>query len=124
MAYTFRIDKSARIVRETWTGTVTLAELQESSREEWAHPDYSPGFSLISDFRLATAHITADEVLLFASWFSGEDTPRRHAIIVAKQSGLDMGGMFSMIRDSIGDNRKETQLFFSSAAAETWIAQA
>jgi hypothetical protein len=124
MTYTFQIDKSARLVRETWTGTVTLAELQESSRAEWAHPDYSPGFSVISDFRLAVADITADEVLRFASWFSGEDTPRRHAIIIAKQSGLDMAGIFSMIRDSIGDEQKETQLFFSPAAAETWISQA
>src|SRR5690348_11209889 len=98
MAYAFTIDASARVIRETWTGKVTADEMQESCRAEWAHPDYRPGFSLISDFRLAETSMSADEVELFASWFSGngEDTPRRHAIIVSKQSGLDLGGMFSI----------------------------
>ena len=123
MAYTFSIDSLARVIRETWTGSVTLTELEESSRAEWAHEDYRPGFSVISDFRKAESALTADEVLRFASWFSGEDTPRKHAIVVSKQTGLDHGGIFSMIRDSVGDQGRVTQLFFSLAAAEAWMAQ-
>ena len=67
--------------------------------------------------------LSTDEVLKFASWFSGENAPRKLAIIVSKQHGLDLGGMFSMIRDSVGEPSTRTQLFFSKVAAETWIAE-
>lgn len=121
MPYSFSIDTEVGVVRETWTGEVTIDDLKQSSIEEWAHADYRPGFAIISDFRDAYSHLTADEVLAFASWFSGEDTPRKHAIVVSKQQGLDLGGMFSMIRDSVGDPGRLTQLFFSLIAAENWI---
>jgi hypothetical protein len=124
MPYTFVIDKSRCLVRETWTGNVTFADLQKSSQEEWSHPDYRPGFSVISDFRAAESDMTADEVLRFASWFSGEDTPRRHAIVISKQNGIDLAGMFSIIRDSVGESERETQLFFSLVAAEAWVERA
>lgn len=123
MPYTFSIDNDAEVIRETWTGEVTLQELEESCRVEWVHADYRPGLDLISDFREAFSQLTADEVLRFASWFSGDEAPRRHAIIVSKQNGLDLAGIFSMIRESAGDQQKLTQLFFSKVAAEAWIAE-
>ena len=123
MAYTFLIDKAARLIRETWTGEVTIADLEDSCRDEWEHPDYIPGMALISDFRESWSNISADEVLRFASWFSSEDTPRKHAIVVSTQRSLDLGGLFTMIRDTNGEDRKRTQLFFSYVAAESWVAQ-
>lgn len=123
MPFSFSIDREAGVVREIWTGEVTIADLEASCRAEWAHADYRPGFSIISDFRESFSSLSADEVLRFASWFSGEDTPRKHAIVVSKQHGLDMGGLFAIIRDSVGDPTKTTQLFFSINAAENWISE-
>jgi hypothetical protein len=124
MPYTFSIDAEAGVIREIWTGEVTLADLEASCHDEWKHPDYVPGLNLISDFRNAYSNLSAEEVLRFASWFSDEDAPRKHAIVVSKQTGLDLAGIFSMIRESAGDRQKLTQMFFSPVAAEAWVVEA
>jgi len=121
MPFSFVIDTSANLIRETWTGSVDVEQLRESCRQEWAHPRYRQGMPLISDFRNAENALSADEVLQFASWFSCEDKPLRHAIVVVREAGLDMANIYSMIADCPTDPRSETQIFFSYAAAENWV---
>jgi hypothetical protein len=123
MPYSFVIDKEARVIRETWTGRVDIPELIESCKVEWQHPDYCKGLRMISDFRDAYAEITADEILKFASWFSGEDVPTKHAIVISRESGLALASMFTMICDSTRGDSKTTQLYFSRDSAERWIAE-
>ncbi|MBC7983051.1 MAG: hypothetical protein H7Y02_04265 [Candidatus Obscuribacterales bacterium] len=120
MPFKFHIDTQANVIRETWSGTVDLEQLQESCRQEWTHPDYKSGMSLISDFRIAEGNITADEVLWFASWFSCKDTPVKHAIVVSRELGLDLAEMYTLIS---GATEAGTQIFLSYAMAESWIMQ-
>jgi phage-related protein len=121
MPFSFQIDHHANLIRETWTGTVDIEQLRESCRQEWAHPEYRPGMPMISDFRDAEAILSADEVLQFASWFSDEDKPSKHAIVVSRELGLDMAGMYTLISDAAPGGDSSTQIFFSYAAAESWV---
>jgi hypothetical protein len=121
MPFTFHIDTQADLIRETWSGSVDIAQLKESCRQEWAHPHYRPGMPLISDFRKAENQLSADEVLQFASWFSCEDKPIKHAIVVAREIGLDMANVYTLIGDSAQANQSCTEIFFSYAAAENWV---
>ena len=121
MAYEFHIDLPAGIIRETWTGTLDYAELVESCRAEWKHPDYRPGLFVLSDFRRARARLTADEALQFASWFSNDEAPPRHAIVVRRELGMDLASMFSMIRESHKPETERTRIFFSYTAADLWL---
>ena len=123
MPYTFVIDKTAGIVRETWTGAVDLKQLEQSSAEEWAHPDFSARYNLISDFRDAEAQVSVDDVLKFASWFGTANTPRKHAIVVRRETGLELASIFSMIRDTESHQKSETRLFFSYQQAENWLLE-
>ncbi|HTE42663.1 MAG TPA: hypothetical protein VK629_17715 [Steroidobacteraceae bacterium] len=124
MPFTFSIDKAAGVIREVWTGRVDLAQLEESCRLEWSHPDYDRQFKLMSDFRASEADISADDVLRFASWFSGEDPPPKHAIVIARESGLALGGVFAMICDTVThEHSQATRLFFSISTAERWLQE-
>ena len=132
MPYRFTIDHNADVIRETWMGTVDVAELIESCREEWAHPDYRSGLNLLSDFRNAKGDMTADEVLKFASWFSNDEAPVRHAIVVRRERAFDFACLFSMIRDSAeasfvkdqlpDTGTSQTRLFFSYSEADAWVS--
>jgi hypothetical protein len=121
MPYIFLIDKKDNVIRETWTGIFDLAQLKDSCYAEWSHPDYRRGLNILSDFRQAIGRVSVDEVLQFASWFSNDDAPTRHAIVVRRERALDFAGMFSMIRDSDRPHDSQTRLFFSYAEAEAWV---
>jgi len=93
----------------------------DSCRDQWSHPDYRKGFNILSDFRRARSNLTADDVLTFASWFSNEDAPLKHALVVRRQRALDYAGIFSMLRDSDHVSQNSTRLFFSCTQAESWL---
>jgi hypothetical protein len=138
MPYSFVIDNRADVIRETWIGTFDLNDLIESCRVEWAHPDFRSGLKMLSDFRNAKGKLTADDVLKFASWFSNDEAPVRHAIVVRRERAFDFANLFSMIRESVEPQAKQaaagqsqasqstssqTRLFFSYAEADAWLAQ-
>jgi hypothetical protein len=140
MPYSFVIDNNAEVIRETWIGTFDLDELIESCHVEWAHPDYRSGLKMLSDFRNARGELTADDVLKFASWFSNDEAPVRHAIVVRRERAFDFANMFSMIRESVETQvvqarpapqqaaesvarASQTRLFFSYAEADAWIVE-
>lgn len=122
MPFKFQIDTSANVIRETWQGKVDAQQLIESCKQEWAHRDYRKGMPLISDFRRAEAMLSADEVLQFASWFSCGDTPSIHAIVVSRETGLDLASIYNLLSSGTDTSSALTEIFFSYVAAENWIA--
>jgi len=116
------IDKKDHIIRETWTGIFDLEQLKDSCYAEWSHPDYCNGLSLLSDLRLAKGKVSVEDVLKFASWFSNDAVPPRHAIVVRRERAFDFAGMFSMIRESDNPSDSQTRLFFSYVEAEAWVS--
>jgi hypothetical protein len=124
MAYEFVIDTAANIIRETWTGRVDLAQLKQSSREEWEHPDYRKNMNMIVDFRQAKMDITADDVWEFATWFNQRESLTKLATVVSREVGFGMLRMFASISTASGGgvNDNNVRIFYSLAAAEAWIA--
>jgi hypothetical protein len=93
-----------------------------SCHDQWSHPDYRKGLNILSDFRRARSRLTADDVLKFASWFSNEDAPPKHAVIVRRQLGLDHANIFTIIRESTNPDKNDTRIFFSVIQAESWLS--
>ena len=121
MPYIFLIDNKDNVIRETWTGTFDLQQLKESCYAEWSHPDYRNDLSILTDLRQARGKVSVEDVLKFASWFSNDNAPPRHAIVVRRERAFDFAGMFSMIRESDNSNDSLTRLFFSYVEAEAWL---
>ena len=122
MPYTFSIDRKSNVIREVWRGSLDLQQLIDSCHDQWSHPDYRKGLNILSDFRWARSRLSADDVLKFASWFSNEDAPPKHAIVVRRQLGLDLANIFTIIRESTQLNQNGTRLFFSCTQAESWLS--
>jgi hypothetical protein len=125
MAFEFVIDCASNTIRETWTERVDFAQLKESSRQEWAHPDYRTGMHMICDFRLAKMDLTADEVWEFASWFGERESVTKHAIVVSREAGFGMSRMFASISATPAAGQEHgdhVRVFYSLEAAEAWIS--
>jgi hypothetical protein len=122
MPYTFSIDLDSNVIREVWRGPLDLQQLMNSCHDQWVHPDYRKGLNILSDFRRARSRLTADDVLKFASWFSNDDAPPKHAIVVRRQLGLDHANIFTIIRESTNPQNNDTRIFFSVTQAESWLS--
>jgi hypothetical protein len=121
MPFTFEIDTSAEVIRETWTGVVDMQQIQDSCIKEWAHNDYKPRMSMISDFRQATTNIETKDVVKFALWFGDKDPPARHAIVVGREFSLGFAKMFGLMSDAAQHASNTTKAFRSYEAAEEWL---
>jgi hypothetical protein len=121
MPFQFEIDTAANIVRETWTGNVTLAELKDSSRKEWAHPDFHPDMHMLSDFRSCVVEISTEQMWGFVSFMSQQDTKGRHALVVSREVGFGLARMYSSISEGLTHNADKLQVFYEYADAEAWL---
>jgi hypothetical protein len=124
MPFTFEIDKTCSVIRETWTGRVDIAQFKDSCLKEWAHPDYKTRMPMISDFRQATSGITPQDMVQFALWFGDKDPPARHAIIVGRESGFGFGKMFALMSDAAKKTTNATKVFKSFEEAQDWMGVA
>jgi hypothetical protein len=122
MAYQFVIDPAANVIRETWTGRVDLEQLKQSSREEWAHPDYRKNMDMIVDFREARMDITPDDVWEFAEWFNPRESLGKLATVVSREASFGILRMFGSISENMSAEQNNVRVFYSLAAAEAWIA--
>lgn len=121
MPFVFEIDTAAKVVRETWTGHVDLAQFKDSCIKEWAHRDYKPRMPMISDFRQAVSGIDVKDVTQFAMWFGDKDPPSKHAIVVGREVGFGFARMFALMSDAAKHETDKTRVFYSYADAEAWL---
>jgi len=124
MPYEFVIDVPNNVIRETWTGSATMAQLKESSRQEWAHPDYHQDMNMLSDFRRCIVEITVEEMWGYVSWFGQQESLRRHALVVAREVGFGLARMFSSISEGQKHYSESLQVFYDYAEAEAWLVSA
>ncbi len=120
MSFEFVIDTDAQIIRETWTGSIDLPQLKDSSRQEWAHRDYQKHLHMISDFRAAVVELTSSEMWTFVRWFAQTESLGKFALVVSREVGFGVARMFS----SISEDTKYSdsmRVFYSLEAAEAWI---
>ena len=114
MPFVFVIDGAGNQIRETWTGTVTAAELRESCRQEWADPAYRRGMDMLSDFSQATLDITHDELRRFAQFIGQQEAVRRHAIVVGRLVGTQREQI--AVLKAYGYGRLELSLHYGQLA--------
>ena len=122
MPYQFVIDKSAGIIRETWTGSVNLQQIKESCHEEWSHPDYHKDMHMISDFRDAKVELSSSELWMFVRWFGQQESLGKHAMVVSREVGYGLARMFSSISEGKQNYADALRIFHSLEDANEWIA--
>ena len=121
MPFEFSIDTTANVIRETWSGNVDLAQLKESCRQEWAHPDYQKRLHLISDFGGATVNLSSSDIWNFVRWFGQNESLGKFALVVSREVGFGLARMFSSISEDSKQYSESMRIFYSSAEAEAWI---
>lgn len=121
MPFEFVIDTEANVIRETWTGSVDLLQLKESCRKEWADPNYQKHLHMISDFTNARVDISATDIWSFVRWFSGQESLRKHALVVSREVGYGLARMFSSMSDDSKQYSQAMRIFYSTDSAEEWI---
>jgi hypothetical protein len=121
MPFEFVIDKQAKVIRETWTGSIDLAQLKDSCRQEWAHPDYQRQLHMLSDFSRAQVDVTSNEIWTFVRWFGAQEALGKHALVVSREVGFGLARMFSSISEDAKKHFESMRIFYSTDAAEEWL---
>jgi hypothetical protein len=121
MPFEFVIDPAANVIRETWSGNVDLAQLKESCRQEWAHPDYQKRLHMISDFSRANVDLSSSDMWTFVRWFGQNESLGKFALVVSREVGYGLARMFSLISEDSKQYSDSMQIFYSYADAEAWI---
>ena len=121
MAFQFVIDVQANVIRETWTGPVSLENLFESCQLEWADPRYRKQMSMLSDFRAARIDITHEELRGFADFMGRQEAVQRHAIVVSRQVGFGLARMFTSLSEASSPYWDSLRVFFDFDEAERWV---
>ena len=124
MPYQFSIDVERNLVRECYTGPVTVEDLIACSKEEWAHPDYHGGMDVIVDCRDARFQLTRDQMHDYAALLASTDAVGRQAIIVSTTLGRGLARMFELTAESSFDVWKDSRVFTSIEDAELWLSGA
>ena len=124
MPFEFAIDKQAKVIRETWTGSIDLVQLKDSCRQEWAHPDYQKHLNMLSDFSRAKVEVTASEIWTFVRWFGAQEVLGKHALVVSREVGFGLARMFSSISEDTKKHFQSMRIFYSTSDAEHWLASA
>lgn len=124
MPYQFSIDVQRNLVRERYSGTVTVQDLIECSKEEWAHPDYKGGMDVIVDARGTVFQVTREEMRDYAALLASKDAVGRQAIIVSTTLGRGLARMFELTAESSFDVWKDSRVFTTIEEAELWLSGA
>jgi hypothetical protein len=122
MPFEFEIDVAARVIREKWSGDVDLAQLKESCRQEWAHPDYQKHLHMICDLRGTNVNLSSSDIWTFVRWFGQNESLGKFALVVSREFGYGLARMFSSISEDSKQYSESMRIFYSSTDAEAWIA--
>jgi hypothetical protein len=123
MPFQFVIDTAANLIRETWTGPVTLDNLFESCKLEWADPAYRKGMNMLSDFRAARIEVSHEELRGFADFMGRQEAVQRHAIVVSRQVGFGVARMFTSLSEASSPYWNSLRVFFDFDEAARWVSK-
>jgi hypothetical protein len=117
----FQIDRHRNLVRETWTGVVTVDDLKRLSEQEWTHPDYIDGVDILSDFRAAQVEIDFERMTAYTAWLEQADTINRQAIVVSRATEYGLARMFATLTEET-QIWKNCEIFLDLSAALKWLS--
>jgi hypothetical protein len=121
MPYTFSIDPARNLIWERYSGTVTIDDLRNCSRGEWAHPAFRKGMHILSDFRGTEFALTADEMRVYATLLGEGEEIGRQAIVVSTTLGRGLARMFELTAETGTTAWSSMKIFTDIAAAELWL---
>jgi hypothetical protein len=121
MAYQYSIDSANNLIRERYSGNVTIEDLRGCSLDEWANPAYRKGMNILSDFRGVNYLVTQEEMRAFASLLATGGPIGRQAIVVSTTLGLGLARMFELTAASSYYVWDKARVFTDMEEAERWI---
>jgi hypothetical protein len=117
------IDKDKKRIHSIVSGVVSLEEMLNTITTTVNHPDFKPGFNVLSDHTQIKKTITTKQVQALSSHIQKlkpylADT--RWAVLTAKKSSYGMMRMLSVYLESIP---VELEVFYNLEEAEAWLNQ-
>ena len=123
MPITFWIEKEKRRIRAEVFGTISTEDILNAIKGAINHPDFKPGYNILSDHTRINEAITKAQVLTtafnlkdFAKYVSGA----KWAVVTSKQVSYGMMNMLSVYLEIIP---MKLQAFYSFADAEKWLEE-
>ena len=121
MPFQYVIDIPANLIRETWSGSVSLQQLFDSCQLEWADPSYRKQMNMLSDFRAAKLEVSHEELRGFADYMGRQEAIQRHAIVVSRQVGFGVARMYTSLSEASSPYWNSLRVFFDFDEAERWL---
>jgi len=122
MGYLFQIDTGRNLVRETWSGDVTLEHYKSAMAELRHHPEYRQGMDGLTDYRGARIMLSYNSMTMLASLCSSREKWGHVAIVVSRVVDYGLARMYQALTESSGSHVKEFRIFMSIEEAERWLA--
>jgi len=122
MGYLLEIDSSRNLVRETWSGDVTLENYKSAIAELRHHPEYRQGMDGLTDYRCARIMLSYNSMTMLASLCSFTEKWRHVAVVVSRVVDYGLARMYQALTESSGSHVKEFGIFMSIEEAERWLA--
>jgi hypothetical protein len=121
MEHLFEIDRSRNLVRERWSGEVTLRDYSAAFAELKRHPDYCEGMDALSDYRAARIKLSYEEMRILASRSTADERWNRVAIVVARLVDYGLARMYRALTEPHPAHIKEFSIFTSVEEADDWL---
>jgi len=122
MGYFLEINSAGNLVRETWSGDVTLENYKSAMAELRQHPEYRQGMDGLADYRRARIMLSYNSMTMLASLCSSAEKWRHVAIVVSRVVDYGLARMYQALTESTGSHVKEFRIFMSIEEAERWLA--
>jgi len=122
MPIAYWIEKDKCRVRAEVSGSIIARDIVDTIHGALTHPDYKPGFNILSDHTKIDEVITTTQVLQTSAnlhEFSKYVVGSKWAVVVSKKASFGMMNMLSVYLESVP---MQLRAFYSFNEAEEWLA--
>jgi hypothetical protein len=115
------IDKDQRLIRSEVSGSFSEEAISNAINESVGHPDYEPGFNVLSDHTRVTEFITTPQAYSMARHLeslSDQMANVRWAVVTREPASYGMMRMMSVLVERVP---MEVQIFATIEEAEEWV---
>ncbi len=120
MAITYRIDKTAKLIRARVFGEISFDDFRTTLREMLEDPDFDPSFGRLWDIREARLILSGDDVRGLAQVVRKFVGGRRSAVVAQSDLAYGLARMYSALVEEAGI---DVQAFRDMDEAMTWLQE-
>jgi len=121
MPISFFVDKTRQRIVANLDGEISITEIFDTIQSSLRHPDFQPGYNILSDHRKIERVITPDEVESTINLLAGYVDSIRNtkwAIVTRKPASYGMMRLLSVHAERIP---MKVRVFKDMKAAENWL---